>query len=113
MFAKPSPIEIIRILSFPVLNDDQKGKKRREALAMLDKFVTDNYPPSKVRRFRRLNLNGIVIAMFVIQEGGIMNYKDLKSKTVFDFCNDAEILAKVTGFSEPLESKEYIEAVRR
>lgn len=37
-----------------------------------------------------------------------MNYKDLKGKTVFDFCNDAEILAKVTGFSEPLESKEYI-----
>ena len=38
-----------------------------------------------------------------------MNYKDLKGKTVFDFCNDAKILAKVTGFSEPLESKEYIE----
>lgn len=38
-----------------------------------------------------------------------MNYKDLKGKTVFDFCNDAEILAKVTGFSAPLESKEYIE----
>ena len=38
-----------------------------------------------------------------------MNYKDLLGKTVFDFCNDAEILAKVTGFSEPLESKEYIE----
>lgn len=47
--------------------------------------------------------------MFVIQGGGTMNYKDLKGKTVFDFCNDAEILAKVTGFSEPLESKEYIE----
>ena len=38
-----------------------------------------------------------------------MNYKDLKGKTVFDFCNDSEILAKVTGFSEPLESKEYTE----
>lgn len=38
-----------------------------------------------------------------------MNYKDLKGKTVLDFCNDAEILAKVTGFSAPLESKEYIE----
>ena len=38
-----------------------------------------------------------------------MNYKDLIGKTVFDFCKDAEILAKVTGFSEPLESKEYIE----
>lgn len=47
--------------------------------------------------------------MFVIQEGGTMNYKDLKGKTVFDFCNDSEILAKVTGFSEPLENKEYIE----
>lgn len=47
--------------------------------------------------------------MFVIQKGGTMNYKDLKGKTVFDFCNDAEILAKVTGFSAPLESKEYIE----
>lgn len=28
-----------------------------------------------------------------------MNYKDLKGKTVFDFCNDAEILAKVAGYS--------------
>ena len=47
--------------------------------------------------------------MSVIQEGGTMNYKDLIGKTVFDFCKDAEILAKVTGFSDPLESKEYIE----
>lgn len=38
-----------------------------------------------------------------------MTHNDLRNKTVFDFCNDAEILAKVTGFSEPLESKEYIE----
>lgn len=37
-----------------------------------------------------------------------MNYKDLIGKTVFDFCNDAEILAKVTGFSDSLESKEYV-----
>lgn len=47
--------------------------------------------------------------MFVIQGGGTMNYKDLKGKTVFDFCNDVEILAKVTGFSKPSENKEYIE----
>lgn len=37
-----------------------------------------------------------------------MNYKDLIGKTVFDFCKDASILAKVTGFSDPLESKDYI-----
>lgn len=38
----------------------------------------------------------------------IMNYKDLIGKTVFDFCENASILAKVTGFSDPLESKDYI-----
>lgn len=37
-----------------------------------------------------------------------MNYKDLIGKTVFDFCKDASILAKVTGFSDPLENKDYI-----
>lgn len=37
-----------------------------------------------------------------------MNYKDLRNKTVFDFCEDNAILAKVTGFSNPLEDKEYI-----
>lgn len=38
-----------------------------------------------------------------------MDYKELIGKTVFDFCNDPEILVKVTGFSEPLKSKEYLE----
>lgn len=40
-----------------------------------------------------------------------MDYSDLKGKTIFDFCNDASVLAKVTGFSDPLasEKKEYIE----
>lgn len=45
MFAKPSPIEIIGILLSRA--ERSKGKKRREALAMLDKFVTENYPPVK------------------------------------------------------------------
>ena len=45
MFAKPSPVEIIGILLSCA--ERSKGKKRREALAMLDKFVTDNYPPVK------------------------------------------------------------------
>ncbi|OUN69484.1 hypothetical protein [Barnesiella sp. An55] len=45
MFAKPSPIGIIGILLSRA--EHSKGKKRREALAMLDKFVTDNYPPVK------------------------------------------------------------------
>lgn len=45
MFAQPSPIEIIGILLSRA--ERSKGKKRREALAMLDKFVTDNYPPVK------------------------------------------------------------------
>ena len=95
MFAKPSPVEIIGILLSRA--ERSKGKKRREALAMLDKYVTDTYPPVKGA------------PMSVIQKGGTMNYKNLIGKTVFDFCNDAEILAKVTGFSAPLESKEYIE----
>lgn len=37
-----------------------------------------------------------------------MDYNTLKNKTVFDFCDDTAILAKVTGFPEPLKSKEYI-----
>ena len=40
-----------------------------------------------------------------------MNYKGLIGKTVFDFCNDAEILAKVADYStDPMKghSKEYI-----
>ena len=45
MFAKPSPVEIIRILLSRA--ERSKGKKRREALAMLDKYVTDTYPPVK------------------------------------------------------------------
>ena len=45
MFANPSPVEIIGILLSRA--ERSKGKKRREALAMLDKFVTDNYPPVK------------------------------------------------------------------
>lgn len=45
MFAKPSPIGIIGILLSRA--EHSKGKKRREALAMLDKYVTDNYPPVK------------------------------------------------------------------
>ena len=45
MFAQPSPVEIIRILLSRA--ERSKGKKRREALAMLDKFVTENYPPVK------------------------------------------------------------------
>lgn len=45
MFAKPSPVEIIGILLSRA--ERSNGKKRREALAMLDKFVTDNYPPVK------------------------------------------------------------------
>lgn len=38
MFAKPSPIGIIGILLSRA--EHSKGKKRREALAMLDKFVS-------------------------------------------------------------------------
>ena len=45
MFAKPSPVEIIGILLSRA--ELSKGKKRREALAMLDKYVTDTYPPVK------------------------------------------------------------------
>lgn len=45
MFANPSPVEIIGILLSRA--ERSKGKKRREALGMLDKFVTDNYPPVK------------------------------------------------------------------
>lgn len=45
MFAKPSPVEIIGILLSRA--ERSKGKKRREALAMLDKYVTDTYPPVK------------------------------------------------------------------
>lgn len=40
-----------------------------------------------------------------------MNYKDLIGKTVFDFCEDEKILAKVAGYStDPMKgfSKEYI-----
>lgn len=43
--ANPSPIGIIGILLSRA--EHSKGKKRREALAMLDKYVTDNYPPVK------------------------------------------------------------------
>jgi hypothetical protein len=42
-----------------------------------------------------------------------MNYKDLIGKTVFDFCEDEKILAKVAGYStDPMKgfSKESIES---
>lgn len=45
MFAQPSPIEVIGIML--AYAERLKGKKRRNVLAELDKFVTSNYPPVK------------------------------------------------------------------
>lgn len=38
-----------------------------------------------------------------------MNYKDLKNKTIFDFCNDSKILSKVAEHPNPIGHRKYIE----
>lgn len=39
------------------------------------------------------------------------NIKELRNKTIFDFCEDNAILAEVTGFSKPQENKDYIKGL--
>ncbi len=36
-----------------------------------------------------------------------MTYKDLRNKTIFDFCNDTDILQQVTEFEMP-QSRNYV-----